>query len=149
LGFNGIVVSDGSLIGNSFISDNLLVLDDLSLNWNLVNLFDLLIFNVFLLEGNILDSALNWDLLSNSLVDSTLSISSSGSIGISSSANDIVSCSSSNGIGISTSINGISGSGSGSIGINLLLGGVVSLGSWGIEIAGSGTDNWGIVGGGG
>lgn len=127
LSFNGIVVSDGSLIGDSFVSDDLLVLNDLSLDWDLVNLFDLFILNVFLLEGNILDSALNWDLLSNGLVDSTLPVSS-GTIGISTSANGIVSSSSSNSIGIGTSINGIGGSGSGTRGINLLLGGVVGLG---------------------
>lgn len=151
LSLNGIVVSDGSLIGNSLIADNLLVLDDLSLNWDLVDLLDLLILNVLLLERNILDSALNWDLLSNGLVDSTLSVSSSGSIGLlGTSANDIVSGSSSNGIGIGTSINGIGGSGSWARGIDSLLGGIVGLGRSGVEIAGGGVaNNWGIVGGSG
>ena len=100
LSLNGIVISDSSLIGNSLVADNLLVLDDLSLNWDLIDLLDLLILDVFLLERNILDSTLNWNLLSNGLVNSTLSIGSSGSIGLGTSANDIVSGSSSNGVGI-------------------------------------------------
>jgi hypothetical protein len=127
LSLNGIVVGDGSFIGDTLITNDFLIFDDFSLNWNLVNLFDLLILNVFLLEGNIFDSALNWDLLSNGLVNSTLSVSSSGSIGISTSANGICSCSSSNGISIGTSINCIGGSGSRTSGIDLLLGGIVGL----------------------
>jgi len=65
LSLNCIVVSDGSLYGHSFISNNFFVFDDLSLNRDLIDLLNLLVFNVFLLERNVLDSALNWDISGN------------------------------------------------------------------------------------
>ena len=66
LSLDGIVVSDGSFDGNSLISYDFLVFGHLYFNWNLIDLFDLFIFNVFLFEWDVLDSALDWDFLSNS-----------------------------------------------------------------------------------
>ena len=65
LGFNGVVVGDGPLIGDSLVSDNLFVFNFLIFNGHLENLLNLLVFNVFLLEGDIFNSALDGDISSN------------------------------------------------------------------------------------
>ena len=80
LGLNGIVVSDGSFDGNTFVSNDLFVFGHFNFKRNLVDLFDLLVFNVFLFEGNVFNSALDGDFLSDNLVGSACnSISSNGS----------------------------------------------------------------------
>jgi hypothetical protein len=59
--FNGIIVSNGSLIGHTFTSNYLLPLSDLSLVRDLNDLLNLFIFSIFLLKRNVFNSALNGD----------------------------------------------------------------------------------------
>ena len=65
LGLNGIVVGDGPLIGHSLVSDDFFVFNFLIFNGDLINLFNLFVFGVFLLEGDVFDSALNGDISGN------------------------------------------------------------------------------------
>jgi len=71
LSFHCIVISDSSGNSNSFISNNLIIFNDFTLNWDLIDLLDLLIFHIFLFKGNIFNSALHGDILSHDLVSST------------------------------------------------------------------------------
>jgi len=68
LSLNSIIISDSSLNWDTFISNDLLVFGHLNLKWNLINLFNLFIFNVFLFEWNVLDSAFNWDFFCDNFV---------------------------------------------------------------------------------
>ena len=77
LSLNSIVICDGPFIGHSLISDNLLVFDFLIFNRDLINLLHLFVFNIFLLEGDVFNSALNGDISSNSPRSSFYSGSSS------------------------------------------------------------------------
>ena len=61
LGFHCIVVGDGSLHWNSLVVDHFLILDNFSLVRDSFNSFHLVIFNVFFLEGDVFNSAFNWD----------------------------------------------------------------------------------------
>ena len=81
LGFNGVVVGDGPLIGDSLVSDDLFVFDFLVFDGHLVDLLNLFVFGVFLLEGDVFDSALDGDVVSNG---SGSSFSSDGSFSVSS-----------------------------------------------------------------
>ena len=80
LGLNSVVIGDGPLIWHSLISDNLFVFNFLVFNGNLENLLHLFVFNIFLLEGDVFDSALNGDIVGNS----SGSFSSNGSFSVSS-----------------------------------------------------------------
>jgi hypothetical protein len=62
LSLNSVVVGDGSLVGNSLVPDDLFVFDFLVFDGHLVDLLDLLVFNVFLLEGDVFDSAFDGDI---------------------------------------------------------------------------------------
>jgi hypothetical protein len=72
LGFNSVVVSDGSFDGDSFSSGNFFVFDDFSFVWNSFNSFDLIVFNVFLFEWNVFDSRFDWDFFSDDLLGKAL-----------------------------------------------------------------------------
>ena len=81
LGLNSVVIGDGPLIGHSLISDDLFVFDFLVFDGDLVDLLHLFVFGVFLLEGDVFDSALDGDVVSNG---SGSSFSSDGSFSVSS-----------------------------------------------------------------
>ena len=72
LGFDGIVVSDGSFDGDSFGSGDFFVFDDFSFEWDSFDSFDLVVLNVLLLEWNVFDSGFDWDLLSDDLLGQAL-----------------------------------------------------------------------------
>lgn len=71
LSFNCIIVSYSSLNRDTFVSDNFFILCHLNFNWHLINLFNLFIFNIFLFERDVLNSALYWNFFSNSFVSCT------------------------------------------------------------------------------
>jgi hypothetical protein len=64
LSLNGIVVSNCSLIGNTFSPNDLIIFNHLSLKWNLNDSLNLFILSVGLFEGNIFNSALSGDVIS-------------------------------------------------------------------------------------
>lgn len=68
---NCVVVSNGPLDGDTLVVYHLLVLYNLTLNWNSVHFLDLLVLYVLLLEGNVLDPALHGDLLGHCLMIGT------------------------------------------------------------------------------
>ncbi len=154
LSLNSIIVSDGLLNGDSLTSDDFLILNDLDLIGHLVDLFDLFVLNIFLLEGNVLNSALNWDFRGDSLLSCNYSassdiLSSSGSnvlVGgvLAASSSDIflASC----GSGGSSDILRTCGSGV-LVGGGRLLG-IVSSGSWACDdVAGGGSSDRSVGGG--
>lgn len=65
LSFNGIIVSNGSLDWDSVGMDNFFILYDFFFIGNSFNSLDSIVLNVFLFEWNVLDSAFDWDFLSN------------------------------------------------------------------------------------
>lgn len=72
LSFNGIVVSNSPFNGDSLSPCNLFILNNLSFIWNSLNPFNLIIFDVFFLEGDVLDTGLNGDFLSNDFLSKAL-----------------------------------------------------------------------------
>lgn len=68
LSFNCVVVSNSSFNWNSFSVDNFFIFNNFLLVWDSFNSFDSVVLDIFLFEGNILNSAFNWDLFSNSLM---------------------------------------------------------------------------------
>lgn len=82
LSLNGIVVCDSPLNRDSFSPRDFLILYDLSFERDPFDPFDLIVFNVFLLEWNVLNSWFHWYLISHHLLSQALTktwISSSGS----------------------------------------------------------------------
>ena len=76
LGFNGIVIGDGSFDWDSFSSGHFFVFDDFSFVGNSFDSFDLIVFDVFLFEWNVFDSGFDWYLFGNNFLNKILGISS-------------------------------------------------------------------------
>jgi hypothetical protein len=135
LSFNGVVVSDCAFNRDAFISDDFLIFNNFSFKGNLIDLLDLLIFHIFLFEGDIFNSAFNWDFLSYGFQCLT-SLDLVTLADLSTQVLPLVSVASG-----SVASSGIDGS------IVDLLGGVVS-GISCVDVAGGGTDDGSIIGGG-
>lgn len=80
LSFNGVIVGDGSFDGNSFGSGDFFIINNFSFEWDSFNSFDLIVFNVFFLERNVFDSGLDWDFLSDDLLNEVLGSSSDSGV---------------------------------------------------------------------
>lgn len=119
LGLDGVVVSDCSLNRDPLVPDNFFVFDDFGLIRDLVDLLDLLVFNVFLLEGDVFDPAFDGDFGSDG---------SLGSAGVDSILGDVVGL--------------VGGSGGGRLGI-VVAGGVVGS----TEVGSGGSRGRGVGGG--